>query len=334
MKFESKEAAVFFIDILGMSALTEDAINLSGTENKIDTSIYDVEINGSKQISSPNQIIAAWTLKRFREVLRDVNVKYNINISQLSDCAFVWSESTSDLLLASSELMWNLTFSGVLCRGGLSYGEVIIPNNDKESFGSFILGDAVTRAAKHESRGKGCRVFSDAEAIHHFYKYFPGKVNSPIVSTKIYNDIFSPIKNPLDFNIVDEFRWYLFYDLKSLTTDATDIEHSRLAMYMAGLVSTIRHSPYYAWNSLNQHGLIHLAGSIETISSAISVHTGHDEANLTVDYSVIALKNVNRSSDIVKKHFYQYNVNALTKASHKEIKERLENEVIKALYVN
>ncbi|MBZ0331380.1 hypothetical protein KZO25_13760 [Halomonas sp. ANAO-440] len=334
MKFETKEAAVFFIDILGMSALTEGKIDLNGINEKFDTSIYEVEINGSKALSSPNQIIAAWTLKRFREVLRNVHFKYDVKISQLSDCAFVWSESSRELLLASSRLMWELTISGVLCRGGLSYGEVIIPTNDKESFGSFILGDAVTRAAKHEARGKGCRVFSDADAIHHFHKDFPGKVDSPVVSTRIYNDIFSPITNPLDFSIVDEFKWYLFHDLQGITTDKTEIEHNKLAMYMAALVSTIRHSPYYAWNSLNKHGLVQLAGSIEAISKSIAIHTGHDEAKLSAEYSMVGLEKVNRSHEVVKRHFYQYNVNALTKGTLEDIKERLEREVVKVLEFN
>ncbi|MFQ2385899.1 hypothetical protein [Aeromonas dhakensis] len=331
MKFETKEAAVFFIDILGMSALTEGSIDLTGIHKKIDTSIYEVEINGKKELSSPNQIIAAWTLNRFREALRNVHFKFDVKVSQLSDCAFIWSESSSELLMASSKIMWDLTLSGVLCRGGLSYGEVIIPDNDKESFGSFILGDAVTRAAKHESRGKGCRVFSDADAIHYFHKDFPGKVNSPVVSTRIYNDIFSPITNPLDFSIVDEFKWYLFHDLKGITKNATEIDHDRLAMYMAALVSALRHSPYYAWNSLNKHGLIQLAGSIEAISKDIAVHTGHEDAKLSAEYTMVGLDKVNRSHDIVKKHFYQYNVNALTKGAHKTIKERLEREVVKVL---
>ncbi|EJN2875133.1 hypothetical protein NPT70_000386 [Salmonella enterica subsp. enterica serovar Goelzau] len=331
MKFETKEAAVFFIDILGMSALTQGEIDLHGIEEKIDTSIYEVEINGEKDISSPNQIIATWTLKRFREALRSVHSKYNVRISQLSDCAFLWSESSSELLLASSELMWELTFAGVLCRGGISYGEVIIPTNDKESFGPFILGDAVTRAAKHEGRGKGCRVFTDADAISHFHDDFPGKVNAPVVSTNIYNNIFSPITNPLDFSIIDEFKWYVFHDLKNTAASATDIDHAKHAMYMAGLVSTLKHSPHYAWNSLNKQGIIQLAGSMEAISSAISLHTGHDGAKLSAEYSIVGLDNVNRSHEIVKRHFYLYNVNALTEDTNEKIKKKIENEVVKSL---
>lgn len=331
MKFEKKDAAVFFIDILGMSALTEGAINLGLIDERIDTSIYEVEINGSKELSSPNQIIAAWTLKRFREALRAVHFKYDIKISQLSDCAFIWSETTSELLMASSELMWNLTLSGVLCRGGLSYGEVIIPNNDKESFGSFILGSAVTRAAKHEARGKGCRVFTDSDAISHFHKEFPGKASSPAISTSVYNNIFSPITNPLDFSIADEFKWYLFHDLKATTTDKTEIDHARHSMYMAALVSTLRHSPYYAWNSLNKHGIIQIAGSIEAISTAISIHTGHDDAKLSAEYTMVGLESLNRSHEIVKNHFYQYNTCTLTEKDHEEIRERLESEVVNSL---
>lgn len=105
-------------------------------------------------------------------------------------------------------------------------------------------------------------------------------------------------------------------------------------MDMAGLVSTIRHSPYYAWNSLNKHGLVHLAGSLEAISESISVHTKHDEAKLSAEDSMVGLENVSRSHEIVKRHFYQYNVNALTKGTLETIKERLESEVVKALEFN
>lgn len=330
MKFEAKEAAVFFIDILGMSALTEDSIDLSGIEDKIDTSIYKIDIDGGRKLTSPNQVIAAWILERLREELRGVHIKYDIRISQLSDCAFIWSESTSDLLMSASELMWKLTFSGVLCRGGLSYGEVIVPNNDNESFGSFVLGDAVTRAAKHEARGKGCRVFTDADAIHCFHKNFPGKVNCPVVSEKIANSIFCPLTSPVDFSVIDEFKWYLYYDLIS-TTEIKEIDKSRHAMYMAALVSTLMHSPYYAWNSLNKQGRLHLAGSVDTISRAISTHTGHNDATISSEYSMVGLQSVNRSSEIVKKHFLNYNTSALTEDAHQKMREQLRSEVAKVL---
>lgn len=331
MRFETKEAAVFFVDILGISALTQGEINLAGLEKIPLDDVYQVEINCKNNISSPNQIIATWTLKRFREALRNIHFKYDVRISQLSDCAFVWSENKSDLLMAASELMWELTFSGVLCRGGLSFGEVITPINDKESFGSFILGEAVTQAAKHEARGKGCRIFTDADTISHFHEDFPGKVKSPVVSTKIYQEIFVPITNPLDYSISDEFKWYIIYDLKASTTNQKDIDHAKHAMYMAGLVSTLMYSPHYAWNSLNKHGLIQLAGSIESISSAISLHTRNSDAKLTAEYTVESLNKVNRSYEIVQRHFYQYNVNALTNDAHVKIKKLWEKEVTKSL---
>ena len=103
---------------------------------------------------------------------------------------------------------------------------------------------------------------------------------------------------------------------------------------MAVLVSTIRHSPYYAWNSLSKHGLVQLAGSIEAISTSIAIHTGHNEAKLSAEYSMVGLEKVNRSHEVVKSHFYQYNVNALTKGTLKDLKERLESEVVKVLEFN
>ncbi|HHQ4530678.1 TPA: hypothetical protein ACSP1Y_004510 [Aeromonas hydrophila] len=333
MRFETKEAAVFFVDILGMSALTEGIIDLNGIENKIDPSIYKIHVNNNVEFSSPNQIIAAWTLMTFREALGHVLSKYTVQVSQLSDCAFVWSENKTELLLASSELMWNLTILGVLCRGGLSYGEVIIPIDDNETLGSFILGEAVTRAAKHEGKGKGCRVFTDSDSIHHFYSSFPGKTSSPGIATKIYNEIFSAFTNPLDFTITDEFRWYLFHDLKSITNKAIDINRPKLAMYMVGLVSTLRNSPFFAWNAQNKAGLLQLAASIEVISSAIEIHTGRSDAKLSVDYSIQYLGQVNRSHKAVKNFFYPYSTNALTNDTHDELAKKITNEVAEALAI-
>lgn len=327
MNYESKKAAVFFVDVLGMSALTGGAIDLS----EIDIAIYEKDINLCNGISTPNQLVAAWTLKQFREELRSIHFKYDVRISQLSDCAFMWSENICDLILSASELMWRLISSGVLCRGGLSFGEVIVPTNDKESFGSFVLGDAVTRAAKLEGCGKGCRVFTDADAISRFYEDFPGKVDSPDTSSIVYREIFAPITNPLDFSIVDEFKWYLYYDLDNVVKNKFDIDRNKVAMYMAGLVSLLRHSPYFAWNSSNKHGKIHLSASIEMISSNISVHTGHNGAKISAEYLIEGLNKLSRSNEIVKRHFLAYNVDALAVGYHDKIKERLENEVVKSL---
>ena len=47
-----------------------------------------------------------------------------------------------------------------------------------------------------------------------------------------------------------------------------------------------------------------------------------------------ALEKVNRSHDIVKKHFYKYNVNALSKSAHEKLKGHLESEVIKVLEIS
>ena len=119
--------------------------------------------------------------------------------------------------------------------------------------------------------------------------------------------------------------------IASLTSLAEEIDRSKMAMYMAGLVSILRHSPYYCWNSLNKHGLLQLTASIDVMSSGISTHCGHDEAKLSAEYLLVGLKKVTRSSDIVKRHFCQYNINALTDDTLQKIKIKLENEVTKAL---
>lgn len=327
MKFESIKAGVFFVDILGMSALTRGEISLAGLEEKIDTSIYHFDGGTEKQLSSPNQYIATWTLLRFRRILADIKSKYVVSIAQLSDCAFIWSEDAASVLLAASSFMWQATMAGLLCRGGLTYGEVIIPENENEHLGRFVLGEAVTRAATLERSGKGCRVFTDDYSVPYFHKNFPNRATSPVYSRKIMNEIFLPLTNPLDYTITDEFKWYLVYDLGNLR----EYNENRMAMFMSALISSLRHSPYFAWNSLNKDGVVHLSASLDFISSAISFHSGSDEARLTAESAVEYIGTTKRDIQVVVKHFQVYQVAVLSKKIEEEARKQIALEVMQLI---
>lgn len=77
---------VFYVDMLGFTALTQDKIQLT----KDDFNIWQV----SKYFQTlGNQEFAANILILFRKILTDCQNKYpKVNSTQLSDCAFVWSE--------------------------------------------------------------------------------------------------------------------------------------------------------------------------------------------------------------------------------------------------
>ena len=86
MNMNNLKGFVFYVDILGFSALTQGKIQL--TED--DFNIWQV----SKHFqTSGNQEFAANILIIFRKILANCQSKYpTVNFTQLSDCAFVWSE--------------------------------------------------------------------------------------------------------------------------------------------------------------------------------------------------------------------------------------------------
>ncbi|WP_018676229.1 adenylate/guanylate cyclase domain-containing protein [Riemerella columbina] len=143
------EGAVFFVDILGISALTNGAIPLKNED-------FKPWLNDRKLYT--NQFLGASILTEFRKLLSSIKGKNSkITITQLSDCAFIWSEDILEVLVFCSKFMHQAIKNGILCRGGLAYGE-IIETKQPHNLGRFILGDAVTQAAKLESQSKGCRV--------------------------------------------------------------------------------------------------------------------------------------------------------------------------------
>ncbi len=100
MSLKNLKGFVFYVDILGFTALTQDEIQL--TED--DFNIWQV----SKHFqTSGNQEFAANILILFRKILTNCQNQYpKVNFTQLSDCAFVWSENMKDVILSC----------GIVCR--------------------------------------------------------------------------------------------------------------------------------------------------------------------------------------------------------------------------
>ena len=47
--------------------------------------------------------------------------------------------------------MWDCLQNGILCRGGIAYGDIIEDNNT--NLGQMLLGNAVSKAVKLEQAG-------------------------------------------------------------------------------------------------------------------------------------------------------------------------------------
>jgi hypothetical protein len=275
------EGAVFFVDILGFSSLTQNEIKLKDQH-------YSPWLDKYHQ-KHDNQIMAAALLSEFREILLNIqNTFPSISISQLSDCAFVWSENVKDIILAANNIMSHCISNGIMCRGGMSYGE-IIETTQSNSLGRFIVGKAVTDAAKLESIAKGCRIMITTEVPAALYRY------DSAFNEKIYL-LFQPFTNPLDYLIYDEFKWYItpfmddnVEDLRFIDKNKKlDLIESRLLL--AGI---IRLHPKFYWNSLTPQGRLQLKASINFIAQAndlpLKFNHDYDWTDIVETRSILSL---------------------------------------------
>lgn len=252
---QNYKGAVFFVDILGISALTNNKIELDDED-------YIPWLNNDVDKFS-NQFLGASILAEFRSLLLKLRKgNTSLKITQLSDCAFIWSERIADVVVFCSKFMHRAVEKGILCRGGLAFGE-IIETNQTHKLGRFILGDAVTQAAKLESRSKGCRVLINRELPQELWE------QNKEVSNKIF-PLFQPFTNPLDFQIYDEFKWYLTpkLDYKNIV-DLNVIDFNTKVKFTKNrlmLANRLRCSPKFSWNSKNLLGKAQLIASINFLS--------------------------------------------------------------------
>ncbi|GLO09865.1 hypothetical protein PPUJ20005_38340 [Pseudomonas putida] len=276
-----------FVDMLGFSALTRGRLTLTEREYQP----WKVPVDGNY----PNQLLAAQILLAFRKVLtRTQRHYYAVKLAQLSDCAFLWSKDAASLVQAGRYLMHEAVKAGLLCRGGLAYGDIHEPNKINHSIGAFIVGDAVTRAASYETQGKGMRIFTDADTAH------------ALLQKQRYES-FHGLKNPLTGDIVDEWQWY-----SPQLNFAPSAQKPRLEGAISDLVSChtmLRFSPRFAWNATSSEGCRQLACSIESVSQVMQkLSCGKGDYGFSAEY---LMHSMHIRSDTVQKRFHAQYVNEL-----------------------
>lgn len=238
------EGAVLFVDILGISALTTSEKPL------VDAQDFKALDPKSQKVGG-NQLFCARLLSKFRKNLHDCDAK-GLKIAQLSDCAFLWSRNESLVVQAARNLFHKNAETGILARGGMTFGQIIEPDKTRKSLGHFICGNAVTRAAKLEGSGKGARVFIDREI---------GGRRIEGISPKA----FEGMSNPSDYSMIDEFLWF------SCPRDFSDrSEKMNRLKGLASLLVSFKSSPSFRWNSASALGRIHLGATVQRLCKATS----------------------------------------------------------------
>jgi hypothetical protein len=321
--YKSIKGTVLFVDILGFGALTNHEFQVSSDLIEDFNIIYHVDGLESENTTT-NQLIAAWTLSKFREILNYVNSRYpTIEIAQLSDCAFLWSDDHSAILKAANLLMWRLLTTGIMARGGLASGTIIVHKDTSPHLGKFILGDAATRAVALEGKGKGCRIFTDSNSVALFHQHFPGKKTASSQRYGIMNQIFAPITNPLDFSVTDEFKWYLYADISKLDEQNHEFNPYAESLTMGYLICLLRSSPYFAWNCATNAGVIHVAASLDFISAATEIHGADaEQVRYTAETFVQILPTMPRKSAGLKNLFKEYSVDLLPERISKQLYDK------------
>ena len=237
---------VFFVDILGVGALTQGKVDIKKEDFLAHRFSFEKRF-------SEHQFCAKLLIK-FRRILTTTSHgRAKLKVAQLSDCAFVWSEDSNMVVNVAREIMWKSVLGGLLCRGGLAYGQIVEPDKINTKLGMFICGGAATDAVNLEQVGKGARVFIKPELV--------SELNS------IPHTAFTPRKNPMDCSIFDEFLWYKYPDeIQSMHEDYR-LDKRKILEGIVKLVAMLRYSPKFNWNSLSHAGRLQLANSIDAISS-------------------------------------------------------------------
>ena len=256
---KQKESGVFFIDILGFSALTKGQIK--------DISKKDFQAWGLKKTEYDLNFLSAKIILEFRSVLKRLKEKYPaINIGQLSDCAFIWSDDIVLLIQAVHFMMWTMIGEkGVLCRGGLSYGNIVEIDDVDYELGAFIVGNPATNAVKNEGRLKGPRVTMDLTITDKIQESF--KKDSLVM--QLSHDLFHNIESMIDMNQVDEYRWYLFDDdiITSSSIGIIDLNtRIQLTKQRLKLANVLQFHPRMRWNTLSEDGRIQLKAGIKSLT--------------------------------------------------------------------
>ena len=254
-KLDSFNGAVLFVDLLGFGALTKQLLPLKNKD-------YQPWLSNAKYEKNP-QFLAAMILVKFREILKVVsNEVSDVTVSQLSDCFFVWSSDIESVVKFSLKFMHRAINNGILCRGGMAYGQIIITEKNHD-FGKLILGSAVTQAVELEKPAKGARILTHTDLVHQLFEQ-----NSEF-AMKV-QDLFKPFTNPLDFTIYDEFKWYLIDSLDNLPEyglgQLSENEKFKATKGRLKLANRVLYHPKFGWNASSIPGYIQLQATANFLS--------------------------------------------------------------------
>ncbi|WP_183580343.1 hypothetical protein HDF18_13125 [Mucilaginibacter sp. X5P1] len=249
------KGAVLFVDILGFSALTNGQIELKKED-------FEPWLKGSGHPHN-NQFLAATILVEFRRILQQLELQFpKVKVAQLSDCFFAWSDKITDVVSFGHSYMHLAISCGLLSRGGMAQGE-IIETNQNHSLGRLILGNAVTTAAGLEKLAKGARILIDRDLPLTLYKQ--NKAFSNRVS-----EMFKPFENLLDYQVYDEFKWYLTDKLEGLPdtgiSHCTPEERLKFTKHRLKLDNKLLFSTFYSWNARNSPGMVQLKATSNFLS--------------------------------------------------------------------
>ena len=287
---QSYDGAVFHVDILGFSALTNGAID------GISDSVYKAWGLNSPEEKN-HSFLAATILLEFRAALLELHEAFpHVRIAQISDCAFIWSKDLFELLQAVHFFMWHTILDkGILCRGGLAYGEIISVDNESDFLGAYIVGDAVTRAAHNERLLKGCRIAMDVEFAQDFWIHVDNSKLTPQIQVELFNEV----KSLIDMSSVDEYRWYIC-DPDSMCNnggkiltykDCTSVTKERMR-----LANTLKHHPRMGWNAVNKDGNLQLSASLFAVTTSPLLNVKHDFQTSVVSADNRSMANLNRAN--------------------------------------
>jgi hypothetical protein len=282
-----------FIDILGMSTLTRGELELSNSCIQG----YDISYSASEQ--TIHHHIAFEVLAIFRKKLQTVKREFkSVTFSQFSDCAFLWSKNVTEVFNATVRLMFLTLEAGLLCRAGISSGEILLPKKESK-IGRFLAGSAITNAATNEKIGKGSRLFTDPPFVVKIGDYFNGAV--------LFNQVFKVLTIPTDYTKLDEIRWFFLKDFNLLNrTQFVNIDEIQKILFdCSNLISILMHSPKFQWNILNNAGRIQIAATIESIAAGMVEISKNEDFYLPFDLIIEKLKN--RSLDALQSYKKSFN---------------------------
>lgn len=286
-------AAVCFVDILGFSFLTKGQIK--------DITVMDYQAWGiDEKVTHPYSYLAATILVEFRDALLTVKKQFpDIHIAQFSDCSFLWCNDVIELLKGVHRLMWLMVEEkAILCRGGLSYGEVVTVEDADNELGAFIVGDAVSRAAKNESRLKGPRITMDEEFPQAIWDCKDRAEHINWISS----DLFHCIESEINMEIVDEYRWYLCESdyIKNQQYPPSYEQLKDMTKRRLKIANVLKYHPKMGWNTRGKEGMTHLEAGIQAISKNRLLGVKHSfECSIVLD-DKRSIKNVERMNAIVE----------------------------------